>query len=198
MNTEVIDKSSVFAYELRYITNERYLKDVKFLISLLPDYFFVVPASSTGKYHPSFSQGKGGLLRHTKVAVKIAIELLENETIGNQFSESDKELIVISLILHDGLKKGPIEEKYTRIDHPLLISNLVKINQNNLNFDEQELKKLTRMLERHMGQWNTDYYNKIVLDKPKTNLEKFVHMCDFLSSKRFLDIKFDNKNNIID
>ena len=48
------------------------------LIELLPNYFFEVPASSTGKYHPEFALGDGGLIRHTKVAVRIAYELLNN------------------------------------------------------------------------------------------------------------------------
>ena len=58
--------------EIEYINNERYKKSIKTLISLLPDYFFEVAASSTGKYHPSFALKDGGLVRHTKVAVRIA------------------------------------------------------------------------------------------------------------------------------
>ena len=56
---------------------------------MLPDYFFSVSASSTGKYHPSFSLGNGGLLRHTKVVVKIAYELL---AIDDRFTDNDKDL----------------------------------------------------------------------------------------------------------
>ena len=45
-----------------------------------------------------------------------------------------------------------------------------------------------------MGPWNTDYDGNEILPKPKTKYENFVHMCDFLSSKKFLDVKFDNNN----
>ena len=43
-----------------------------------------------------------------------------------------------------------------------------------------------------MGYWNTDFDGNEILPRPKTKYEKFVHMCDFLSSKKFLDVKFVN------
>ena len=70
-----LNKTDYFKKELEYIINVDYKEDLKFLINALPDYFFMVAASSTGKYHPSFSLGEGGLERHTKVAVRIDYEL---------------------------------------------------------------------------------------------------------------------------
>ena len=58
-----------FQKEFSYIKSDEYKNDYKVLVDLLPDYFFKVAASSTGKYHPAFSLGDGGLLRHTKVAI---------------------------------------------------------------------------------------------------------------------------------
>ena len=69
-----MDKKEVFKREVNYLKNERYRENANKLIELLPDYFFEVPASSTGKYHPAFSLGDGGLVRHTKAAVRIAYE----------------------------------------------------------------------------------------------------------------------------
>ena len=57
-----------FEKELNYIKNDRIKRSLITMINILPDYFYEVPASSTGKYHPSFALNKGGLLRHTKVA----------------------------------------------------------------------------------------------------------------------------------
>lgn len=54
-----MDKISVFESEYIYIKNEKYRENLKIMVNLLPDYFFNVPASSTGKYHPSFSLGDG-------------------------------------------------------------------------------------------------------------------------------------------
>ena len=37
-----------------------------------------------------------------------------------------------------------------------------------------------------MGKWNTDYKDKTkeVLPKPVTESEKFVHLCDYLASRK--------------
>ena len=121
-----MDKISVFSKEYTYIQNEKYCEDLKKLVNLLPDYYFEVPASSTGKYHPEFSLGDGGLVRHTKAAVRIAYELLKNNVIGSQFSSQQKDLMLMALVLHDGLKSGLEKQKYTQVEHPLLVSNYIK------------------------------------------------------------------------
>ena len=117
-----MDKVSYFNKEYSYIKDKKKRDDLKYLVSELPDYFFEIPASSTGKYHPEFAGTKNGLVKHTKVAVRIAKELLDNPGI-NSFSQNEKDIILMALTLHDGLKKGNPEEKYTRFDHPLLAAS---------------------------------------------------------------------------
>lgn len=187
-----MDKIGVFESEYAYIKNEKYRENLKIMVNLLPDYFFTVPASSTGKYHPSFSLGDGGLMRHTKAAVRIANELLENKTIGGIFSSDQKDLMLFALLIHDGLKSGIKKEQYTRFDHPLLASNYVKDNKDKLTLNDSEIKFICECIESHMGEWNVDYNGNEVLPLPKNRFQKFVHMCDFLSSRKFLDIKFEN------
>lgn len=51
------------------------------------DEFYHAPASSTGKYHPDYALGDGGLYRHTEAAVKIAHDLLDLEWYQNLFDE---------------------------------------------------------------------------------------------------------------
>ena len=170
-------------------------EDLKVLIGLLPDYFFEVPASSTGKYHPAFSLGDGVLVRHTKAAVRIANELLNNNTVGSKFSLHDKDLIIIALTLHDGVKSGMEHSQYTKFDHPLLASKLIMENKDKVSMEVDDLRKVCSMIESHMGEWTYDnYQKKEVFPKPRTAEQRFVHMCDFLASRKFLDIKFlDNE-----
>ena len=52
-------KLELFKKEINYVTDINRRKDLKILIGLLPNYFFEVPASSTGKYHPEFALGDG-------------------------------------------------------------------------------------------------------------------------------------------
>lgn len=191
--TEVIDKTKIFEKELSYIKNERYLENIKIIIELLPDYFFEIPASSTGKYHPSFSLGEGGLVRHTKAAIRIAYELLQNNSVHN-FKSDEEDLIIIGLLLHDSFKSGFPKEEYTRVDHPLLVCNFLRNNKDKYNFTDEEIKYLCDIISTHMGEFNKDYKGNVVLPLPRTREQRFVHMCDYLSSKKFLDIKFINNN----
>jgi len=185
-------KSTVFNKELSYIKNEAVRKDAQYLLENLPDYFYHIPASSTGKYHPSFALGDGGLVRHTKVAVRIAHELLNNESVGYNFSSNEKDLIIMALLIHDGLKKGYEDKEYTLFEHPLIVGEYIRNNVQNLTLDNDDLELLISMVEAHMGKWNTNPYSKKILPKPSNRFQRFVHMCDYLSSKKFLDIKFDN------
>ncbi|MEG2351139.1 MAG: hypothetical protein RSA10_03060 [Bacilli bacterium] len=193
----IINKIKIFTKEISYVKNERYKENLEKLINLLPDYFFEVPASSTGKYHPYFALNDGGLVRHTKVAVRIAKEILDNDSISSGFSNNEKDLIIMALIMHDGLKSGLEKSEYTNFDHPLLVCNYIMDNRGELSLTDKELNLLTNMIKSHMGQWNTNTYSKVVLPKPENRFQRVVHMCDFLASRKFLDVKF-NDNDIAD
>lgn len=182
----------IFEKELTYIKNKRYKENAEKLISLLPDYFYEVAASSTGKYHPEFALGTGGLVRHTKVAVKLAYELANNEVIGYSFTDDEKDLMLIALIMHDGLKHGKIKEKYVRFDHPILMANYIKENKDKLTLTDNEIEFLYNVISSHMGSFNTNPYSDITLPIPHNKYQRFVHMCDFLASRKFLDVKFEN------
>ncbi len=183
-------KIQVFQREIHYIRSERYRENMKKLVSYLPDYFFEIPASSTGKYHPSYALGEGGLVRHTKAAVRIAYELLNDESIGYQFKKEEKDMILMALILHDGLKNGDPKEKYTRFDHPLLVCQMIESHKEDLTLTENEIKAMTNMISSHMGPWNQDYNGVEVLPVPSNKYQRFVHMCDFLASRKFLEVPF--------
>ena len=187
----------VFNKEISYIKDNRYKENIKILISLLPDYFFTVPASSTGKYHPSFALGEGGLVRHTKVAVRFAYEFLNNDTLGSTFTDKEKDLLIMSIIIHDGLKSGLVKEEYTKFEHSLLMRDYIKDNKDKLTLTDEELDFIGNNIASHMGQWNTNSYSKVVLPLPTNKYQKFVHMCDYYSCKKFLDVKFEN-NDIVD
>lgn len=186
-----MEKKDYFNKEYSYIKDSKKVDDLKYLVSNLPDYFFEIPASSTGKYHPSFASSLHGLVKHTKVAVRIAHELLDNPGLNN-FTDNEKDLIIMALVLHDGLKSGKIKEKYTRFDHPLLVCDFIREHRSNLSLNEEELELLTRVISSHMGIWNKDYNGNEVIPTPKDKYQRFVHMCDYLSSKKFMNVDFDD------
>lgn len=186
----------LFEMELSYIKDSKYKESLMKIIDALPDYWFHEAASSTGKYHPSYALGEGGLLRHSKAAMRIGYDLLSNPAIGDKYTNREKDLLLISLLVHDGLKLGLPKEKYTRFDHPILMANYVLEKKDEFLLSEEDAKFIADCIKTHMGNWTTDYNGEEVLEKPKTKYQNFVHMCDYLASRKSLLVPFDKNNNI--
>ena len=184
----------VFINELDMLENELLRDFAEFCLVRLPEYFFTIPASSTGKYHPSYTLGEGGLVRHTKAAVKIANDLLNLEQ--NKELAEYRDEIIFALIFHDSIKKGNANSKYTVTEHPILAVDFIEdcMKDYNLVMDAGEglsfidsVKRIQRLIKSHMGQWNSDYRTKKeILPKPSSEVEKFVHTCDYLASRKYL------------
>lgn len=189
-------KSDVFNTELNYIKNVDYKESAKILLELLPMYFYEIAASTTGKYHPKFALGEQGLIRHTKVAVLMGHILLENNCIGHSFNDREKDLMLIALLLHDGLKTGKEYSKYTIHEHPIVAADFVKENASKTKLTEEDANFIANVIETHMGEWNTNKYSNVVLPVPSNKYQRFVHMADYLASRRFIDVEF-NGNEVI-
>ena len=188
-----MDRLKIFEIELDYIINPNIREFTEKALNKLPEYFFSIPASSTGKFHPSYALGDGGLIRHTQAAVRIAVELFRVDLF--KYTEDEKDMIISSLILHDGCKSGLNHSKYTVTEHPLVVANFIK-NDSELreNLDENILKIITGCIESHMGQWTKDFKTKKdVLPRPKTKMQNFVHWCDYLASRKCLEFNFNVK-----
>ena len=191
-----MERLEVLKDEINYIKDDRVKESLIYMINKLPDYFFTVEAASTGKYHPSYAQGEGGLLRHSKAAMRIGYELLSNPAIGDKYTDIQKDLMLMGLLLHDGLKLGFPQEKYTRLDHPILMANFIENESVNLKISSDEVNFVADVIKTHMGVWTTDYRGNEVLEKPKTKYQNFVHMCDYLASRKCILLPFDENNNI--
>lgn len=168
--------------EVELIQNEDLKIFANKCLEKAPSYFWEIPASSTGKYHPEYSLGKGGLVRHTKAAVKIANDLLRLEMYS--LLEEKKDEIIFALIMHDSVKGHP----YTTTDHPLKASELIRQTAKEVNYNG-DFEFVCSLIESHMGQWNSDFRSgKEILPKPQSIAQKFVHMCDYLASRKFITI----------
>ncbi len=192
-----MNKINIFKNELEMIKDKELKKFAEYCLVRLPDYFFKVPASSTGKYHPSYTLGEGGLIRHTKAAIKIANDLLNLE----QYQDLESDLIIFALLFHDGLKKGDPESRYTLVQHPILAAEFIWENLkdyvvvNDIPGHEifiDKIDNIQALIKTHMGQWNYDYRSKKeVLPKPTTEAQKFVHLCDYLASRKYLIVEVE-------
>ena len=161
------------------------------LIDTIPSYFYEVPASSTGKYHPSYALGSGGLYRHTLALCRIMNHIFE----VSNYSSRDKDLMRIAGIMHDTRKSGTQEmymkNKYTNFDHPIQAASIVRVFKDK-KWDNDEIEIIANAIESHMGKWNTDKRSSVILPLPKTKYQMIVHWCDYLASRKDIEIQFDN------
>jgi hypothetical protein len=157
-----------------------------------PDYWNHVPASSTGKYHPRYALGEGGLARHTAALVRILNHILNIECFRDQFSSRQRDLLRVAGIAHDMMKSGTQEEfersKWTRFDHPLRAAEFVRCLD---GLPEEEKLFISDAIESHMGQWNTDKSSNVVLPKPETKGQIILHLSDYLASRKDIELAFE-------
>jgi hypothetical protein len=184
------EKTDKFKEELELIKNENIRKFAEQAIEIMPDYFFTISSSSTNRYHPAYALGEGGLVRHTKAAIRIAYELFRIE--WWDFEDIQKDLIIVALILHDGWKSGKIQNRYTVTQHPLIASEEIMNLSENEFITQEQVKFVCEAISRHMGQWINDYKTgEKILDKPVTKIQKFVHLADYLASRKCLEVNFN-------
>lgn len=188
---EKIEKISCFKEELEYIKDSRIKEFTEKAIESLPNYFFEIPSSSTSKYHAQYALGVGGLIRHTRACVMFALECFRLEWY-NMFTEDDKDLIIASLLLHDGFKNGTNGSKYTVKNHPVIASQHIKQN-NNLDgiISEEYRSTICNNILIHMGGWRFSKAGKEIMPMPKTRMQRLVHFIDYVCSRRMFEVNFD-------
>lgn len=172
------------------ISNSEIKQLVLNVIPHIPEYFYSIPSSSTGKYHPRDENAVGGLVRHTLRTIKVAEEMSRMYDL----TEQELDLAYAALILHDSCKNGSLYSDYTVFNHPLLAAKLFA--NCNTSFYTHKQKKaykiIYKLIASHMGRWNVDPRDrKVKLPKPKTKLEKFVHECDYIASRRGFNVSIE-------
>ena len=171
-------KSEVFAEEMALIKNEK-LKNVvaDFFDYVVPDYFFKIPASSSGKHHPRFASGEGGLVRHTKMVVAVAITLAY---LGGCKSGPDTDIIVAACLLHDTFKNGHVDAGRSITSHPVIAKDEFEKYTTGKESIYYERGAICRAIQSHMGRW----YDI----EPESGIQKIVHVADFIASRKFFDM----------
>ena len=180
---------------LMSIENEDVREYAERILRAAPQYWYSVPASSSGKYHPSYALGDGGLVRHTVALVKILNHIFGVESIADQFTSRERDLLRVAGLAHDMWKSGSQEDyeksKYTKFDHPIIAATKI--------WDMEEIPKEDRLIickaiSSHMGQWNTDKrHPDMVLPKPQDKYQIILHLADYLASRKDIEIKFDQE-----
>ena len=63
MITSIKERLTAFANELNDIQDDNLRQFAAQLLANAPEYFFTIPASSSGKHHPYFAREVGGLVK---------------------------------------------------------------------------------------------------------------------------------------
>lgn len=187
----------IFDEVLETIENDDIREFAIKIIDAAPQYFFEVPASSSLKYHPDYACTTPlGLAKHTVALVRILNHMFGVESVANQFTSRERDLLRVSGIAHDMMKSGTQEDyernKYTKFDHPLRAAKFVESIQDN-NISDKDKEFCMHCIESHMGIWNTDKRNPgVVLPTPQDKYQIILHLADYLASRKDIEIKFDH------
>ena len=84
-SSNIYDRKYLLSEYLNSVQNENVKKFMEQCIETIPNYWFQVPASSTGKYHPNYALGYGGLMRHTIALLRFFERLVRNDIFSKKF-----------------------------------------------------------------------------------------------------------------
>lgn len=175
------ERLGMFSNELNLIANPNMRKFCEYLLEKADDYFFTMPASTTGKYHPAFALGDGGLVRHTRAVVFNAYALAE----AKGYSSDMKDAIVVAAITHDIKKKGNDGSQFTVKEHPECAVKFIVESYDGYQGekpDQELLADITEAVLSHMGQWGET--------KPETDIQFTLHQADYLASRKQFNMDF--------
>lgn len=169
----------------------------KFAITLLdnlPPYIWEVGASSTGKYHPAYTLGYYGLMKHQVAVVRFINFFFELEQYNTIFNSRQRDCLRVAALIHDGRKSGSQKDyensKYTKFNHPLLMAKEVMSYKDMNIIPNDDILYIAKAISSHMGQWNTDKKSDSSLPKPTSESQKLLHLADYLASRKSLNVDF--------
>lgn len=184
-----------FSYELSLIQNDYLREFTKFCLDNAPDYFYTYPASKSGEYHPRCSNELYGLTRHVKFCVRLADKLMKDGFLF-PFDDNEKDLIYVTLLLHDLCKWGVGGYKNFRKHGGIAVHYLEELVQGT-EFESfifsESWSIISGAMRRHLGK-----YSESVYGLPQTELELFVARVDYICSLRVQDEIEDLKNEEIE
>jgi uncharacterized protein (DUF3820 family) len=134
-------------------------------------------------------------MRHQIAVVRFLNYFFELEQYNTKFTSRECDLMRVAGLVHDGRKSGEQNDyersKFTKFDHPIQMANVIRSYDGQyLNHDELEF--IAHCIESHMGQWSTDRKSSVVLPKPMDEYQYFVHLADYLASRKDLTMAFEN------
>ena len=161
------------------------------MIKLIPEYIFFMPSSTSGKFHNATQCKPHGQIYHILMFAEILNYLLELECNKEKFkSPQQRDAMRCVPIFHDALKCGAESSNFFTVhEHPMLAGSWVRETQVEHDGEAKVTEAVAGMRERHSGSWTTSKKSSVVLPEPENEMEKLIHMCDYLSSRNNIDMQ---------
>ena len=190
--------SKEYIIDQLHIENDDIKEFAETVIECVPNYWFVVPASSSGKYHSKMCLGEGGLVRHTLALVRILNHIFDVKCMAEKWTSRERDLMRVAGMFHDAFKSGSQSDfeknKYTKHEHPIIAANMIRRYSDTNIIPKEEVDIIAKTIETHMGQWVSSPYSDIVLGEPKNKYQKLLHLADYLASRKDIEVLFEDEN----
>lgn len=152
-----------------------------------PLYFWVIPSSSSGKYHPPFSQGLGGLVRHT-----FAVMYLAHEFSGTfELKPFEKAVAVTAAAIHDMCKYGLSYDPMYFGVHECLVRVKIGPKGEKLShlLHQEVLETILSAVESHNGSFVSGSWTAF-RRPPEGPISQVLHLADYAASRKKVNIEF--------
>ena len=173
-----------FFYELNLINNDYLRAFAEFCVDNALEMFLTYPASKSGDFHPDSSNGYGGLVRHTKLCMRLANEMMKDNYLF-PFDELEKDLVMVALLLHDFSKFG-WNGVNTFMKHGCqavrYIEHITKGTEFEVFMFSEEWEIISNAMRTHLG-----VYSEQFVGLPKDRVGKMVARVDYISSLKTFD-----------
>lgn len=154
---------------------------MKVLQDAAPLYFWVIPSSSSGKYHPPFSQGEQGLVKHVLAGVYFVAEFAR--TFG--LNATDTACAISAMAIHDLCKYGlSYDVRYFGV-HECLVRVKLGYKETGLDKDlpKELYDKVIRAVEHHNGNLIEGLWTSF-RTPPPDDICRCVHIADYTVSRK--------------
>lgn len=174
----------LFMGEIKKIENVKLAAAAYAVVQRADDYFWIVPASSTGKYHPACDLGEGGLARHCIMVSRVAADLCYKDNLSQHVTD----LARFAGLFHDVKKCGDAaaNNNSTVWEHPLLAADFLKNILLEYNVRDDDITLIVNAVASHMGRWTESEYSDVKLPAPVSGFDNLVHTADFIASRTYI------------
>ena len=169
--------------EVNTISDSNLQSFVKDAMRQIPDKFWEIAASSTGKHHPEQSNGEGGLVRHVLAGLYFVRELC----ITYDAIEGERDCCIAAMILHD-VGKAIAEP------HDIVWANSLRYLAKNV-YDNELVHTTIGAVRWHMGPWSTGSTMCQFAERGHKRfpqdfnlVEQVVHLADYAASRKRVNL----------